>query len=73
MSEISCFSCANGTIRPAVINYEVILGDGKPSFVIPDLSCEVCDNCGERLFDHAACSRIDDEIDRRYPDWFKRK
>jgi YgiT-type zinc finger domain-containing protein len=58
-----CPSCGVGRTRIQRIAHELVSKQGK-RVVIPDLDVEVCDHCGERVFDLAAVRQI--EAYKRY-------
>lgn len=61
ISEHPCPSCDQGKLQRVSIDFVATLPDGK-ELIVPRLSCEQCDACGERSFDKAARQRIDAAI-----------
>jgi putative zinc finger/helix-turn-helix YgiT family protein len=60
-SEHDCPSCDQGKLQLVTIDFAATLPDGK-ELIVPSLSCEQCDACGERAFDKAARQLIDAAI-----------
>ena len=54
--EHRCPLCGQGTTRVQKIDYKLNDENGK-EFVVPDLEVEVCDFCGERIFNMDAVSK----------------
>jgi len=60
-----CPICGQGTTRVQKVDYKLKDEKGK-NFIIPDLEIEVCDFCGERIFNIGAVYRARQILDAPY-------
>lgn len=64
-SENLCPICGQGTTRAQKIDYRLQDEKGK-TFIVPDIEVEVCDFCGERIFNIAAVRKARQIIGAQY-------
>jgi len=60
-----CPVCGQGTTRVKKVDYKLKDENGK-EFIIPDLKVEVCDLCGERIFNMEAVYKARQTIGTPY-------
>jgi YgiT-type zinc finger domain-containing protein len=57
-SQELCPMCGKGTTHIEKLNYKLKDENGK-EFVVPDLEVEICDFCGERIFNMKAVRKAE--------------
>lgn len=67
---MECCSCKTGHFRRMKINYVTTLKTGL-SVTVPNLCVDLCDTCGEILFDGKAGRDIEKAVVQVVPYWYR--